>query len=137
MKITETKKARGRPKIENKSRLKSVYLRVRLTKPELSLVKEISKKSFEKNQSETVRNLIFSKPISVKIIKPEFDDILRALRRIDTHCGNISRYQRKNMEDIKLEINELREEVIKLNEKIRPMGGIGQLQVFELVNSEK
>jgi hypothetical protein len=137
MKTTLIKKQQGRPKKPKRETVKSLYLRVRLTPAELTRINEISKKSFEKNQSETIRNLIFSRPISVKLIKPEFDDILRTLRRIDTHCGNISRYQRKNMEDIKLEINELREEVIKLNEKIRPMGGIGQLQVFELENSEK
>lgn len=137
MKKPPIKTKLGRPKTEKREVIKSRYLRVRLTPKEVSQINEISKKSFEKNHSETIRNLIFSKPISVQVIKPEFDNILGMLKKIASNCEYILNYKRKNLDDILPAIKRMQEVVNELNEKIKPMDGIRNLQLLELADKEK
>jgi hypothetical protein len=120
----------GRTAIPEKYR-RNVFIKVRVTQKEKESIIKLHENSLIDNFSELVREVLFQKKISVKVVNVEISSLENQLRGIESKCETFLRKKRESDEALKPIIREMIEELAAIKLKIKsPILLLQDLEAF-------
>jgi hypothetical protein len=120
----------GRTAIPEKYR-RNVFIKVRVTQKEKESIIKLHENSLIDNFSELVREVLFQKKISVKVVNVEISSLENQLRGIEYKCETFLRKKRESDEALKPIIREMIEELAAIKLKIKsPILLLQDLEAF-------